>query len=59
MLPVLPTIEFVTVLLVPPTSVELVMLDELLELTELETLVEMWEFTELAASAECMVCAEP
>jgi hypothetical protein len=37
----LPTIELVIVLLVPPTSVELVTLDELFELIELETLDEL------------------
>jgi hypothetical protein len=39
-LPVLPTIELVTTLLVPPTSVELVTLDELFELIELPELTD-------------------
>jgi hypothetical protein len=52
MLPVLPTIEFVTGLVVPPTSVELVTLEELFELIELLTLVDLLELTELELLTE-------
>jgi hypothetical protein len=69
-LPVLPTIEFVTALLVPPTSVELVTLDELfvielftldelLDVMELLTLVELLESIELAAPADTMYVQSP
>jgi hypothetical protein len=44
-LPVLPIIEFMEVV-VPPTSVELVTLDESFELIELRTLLEFDELTE-------------
>jgi hypothetical protein len=59
MLPFLPTIEFVTVLLVPPTSIELVTLDELFEVIELLTLEEVRESIELEVPADTTPCAHP
>jgi hypothetical protein len=73
-LPVLPTIELVTVLLVPPTSIELDTLDELFEVTELVTFVEVLESIVLVDPAipepavhrpsairviRCLICSAP
>ena len=57
MLPVLPTIEFVTAP-VPPVSIELETLDELFEMIELVTPVEVFELTELEDSLITEFCAE-
>jgi hypothetical protein len=73
-LPVLPTIELVTVLLVPPTSIELETLDELFEVMELVTFVEVLESIVLVDPAiaepdvhrpsairviRCLICSAP